>query len=203
MLDHALFAVSAGIAVISTNLDNLAVLLGLILVMEQRRALVGFAVAQTIVLSLAMTVAVGLNQSGLPFWIGYLGLVPLVFGLRGIWRQFRNAETENTESKGAVTLSGDAVSEPLDRQFRGYDPSAGGLGAFLSCCCVGWRCHCGRGSGRSSGMGGTLRQKPWTSRCPFGSDRSIYHGLRRALYSLQLSHRHAVTAPREHFVSHT
>lgn len=103
MLDHALFAVSAGIAVISTNLDNLAVLLGLILVMEQRRAIVGFAVAQTIVLSLAMTVAVGLNQSGLPFWIGYLGLVPLVFGLRGIWLQFRNAETENTESKGAVT----------------------------------------------------------------------------------------------------
>ena len=30
MLDHALFAVSAGIAMISTNLDNLAVLLGLL-----------------------------------------------------------------------------------------------------------------------------------------------------------------------------
>ncbi|NOC44739.1 hypothetical protein [Ruegeria sp. HKCCD7559] len=103
MLDHALFAVSAGIAMISTNLDNLAVLLGLILVMEQRRAIVGFAVAQTIVLSLAMTVAVGLNQSGLPFWIGYLGLVPLVFGLRGIWHQFREADTEGAESKGAVT----------------------------------------------------------------------------------------------------
>ncbi|UUV07544.1 hypothetical protein [Ruegeria sp. YS9] len=88
---------------ISTNLDNLAVLLGLILVMEQRRAIVGFAVAQTIVLSLAMTVAVGLNQSGLPFWIGYLGLVPLVFGLRGIWHQFREADNEGAVSKGAVT----------------------------------------------------------------------------------------------------
>ncbi|WP_050602402.1 hypothetical protein [Ruegeria sp. 6PALISEP08] len=103
MLDHALFAVSAGIAVISTNLDNLAVLLGLILVMEQRRAIIGFAVAQTLVLTLAMTVALGLNQSGIPFWIGYLGIVPLVFGLRGIWKQYRNVEAREAESKGAVT----------------------------------------------------------------------------------------------------
>ncbi|WP_298848374.1 hypothetical protein [uncultured Ruegeria sp.] len=103
MLDHALFAISSGIAMISTNLDNLAVLLGLILVMEQRRAIAGFAVAQAIVLTLAMTVAVGLNQSGLPFWIGYLGIVPLVFGLRGIWQQFRKTENDDAEAKGAVT----------------------------------------------------------------------------------------------------
>ncbi|NOD63277.1 MULTISPECIES: hypothetical protein [unclassified Ruegeria] len=103
MLDHALFAVSAGIAMVSTNLDNLAVLLGLILVMEQRRAILGFAVAQTLVLTLALTVALGLNQSGVPFWIGYLGIVPLAFGLRGIWKQFREEEVEEAEPKGAVT----------------------------------------------------------------------------------------------------
>ncbi|WP_209596198.1 cadmium resistance transporter [Ruegeria sp. HKCCSP351] len=103
MLDHALFAASAGIAMISTNLDNLAVLLGLILVIEQRRAIIGFAVAQTIVLTLAMTVALGVDQSGAPFWIGFLGLVPLVFGLRGIWRQFVGSNSEETEAKGAVT----------------------------------------------------------------------------------------------------
>ncbi len=88
---------------ISTNLDNLAVLLGLILVIEQRRAIIGFAVAQTIVLTLAMTVALGVDQSGAPFWIGFLGLVPLVFGLRGIWRQFVGSNSEETEAKGAVT----------------------------------------------------------------------------------------------------
>ncbi|NOD33917.1 MULTISPECIES: hypothetical protein [unclassified Ruegeria] len=103
MLDHALFAVSAGIAMVSTNLDNLAVLLGLILVMEQRRAIIGFAVAQTLVLTLAMTVALGLNQSGVPFWIGYLGIVPLVFGFRGIWKQYRDAEAQDTDSNAAVT----------------------------------------------------------------------------------------------------
>lgn len=103
MLDHALFAASAGIAMISTNLDNLAVLLGLVLVIEQRRAIIGFAVAQTIVLTMAMTVALGVDQSGAPFWIGFLGLVPLVFGLRGIWRQFVGANSGETEAKGAVT----------------------------------------------------------------------------------------------------
>ncbi|WP_171234315.1 hypothetical protein [Ruegeria sp. HKCCA6837] len=103
MLDHALFAVSAGIAMVSTNLDNLAVLLGLILVMEQRRAIIGFAVAQTLVLTLAMTVALGLNQSGVPFWIGYLGIVPLVFGFRGIWKQYRDAEAQDADSNAAVT----------------------------------------------------------------------------------------------------
>lgn len=103
MLDHTLFAASAGVAMISTNLDNLAVLLGLILVIEQRRAIIGFAVAQTIVLTLAMTVALGVDQSGAPFWIGFLGLVPLAFGLRGIWRQFFGANSEGTELKGAVT----------------------------------------------------------------------------------------------------
>lgn len=103
MFDHLLFAISAGVAMVSTNLDNLAVLLGLILIMEQRRAITGFAIAQAIVLSLAMTVAVGLDQSGIPEWIGYLGLVPLIFGLRGIWQQLRGTEAEDLSSKGAVS----------------------------------------------------------------------------------------------------
>ncbi len=103
MFEHVLFAISAGVAMVSTNLDNLAVLLGLILIMEQRRAIVGFAIAQAIVLSLAMTVAVGLDQSGIPEWIGYLGIVPLIFGLRGIWQQFRGTEADDVSSKGAVS----------------------------------------------------------------------------------------------------
>lgn len=103
MFDHILFSLSAGVAMVSTNLDNLAVLLGLILIMEQRRAIIGFAIAQAIVLSLAMTVAVGLDQSGIPQWIGYLGLVPLLFGLRGIWQQYSGTEAQDIGSRGAVS----------------------------------------------------------------------------------------------------
>lgn len=103
MIDYTLFAFSAGVAMISTNLDNLAVLLGLMLVMEHRRAIAGFALAQVIVLALAMAVASGLSQSGIPSWIGYLGIVPLVLGLRGIWQQFTGTETDEAEPKGAVT----------------------------------------------------------------------------------------------------
>ena len=103
MLEYLLFAVSAGIAMVSTNLDNLAVLLGLMLVMDHRRALVGFAVAQAIVLSLALAVATGLSHSGLPGWIGYLGLIPLALGLRGIWHQLTSSDRPEEESKGAVT----------------------------------------------------------------------------------------------------
>ncbi|WP_420587162.1 hypothetical protein [Ruegeria sp.] len=88
---------------VSTNLDNLAVLLGLMLVMDNRRAVAGFAVAQAIVLALALGVATGLSQTGLPAWIGYLGLIPLVLGLRGIWRQFTTADQAEGEIKGDVT----------------------------------------------------------------------------------------------------
>ncbi len=103
MVEHLLFAISAGVAMVSTNLDNLAVLLGLMLVMDNRRAVAGFAVAQAIVLALALGVATGLSQTGLPAWIGYLGLIPLVLGLRGIWRQFTTADQAEGEIKGDVT----------------------------------------------------------------------------------------------------
>jgi len=103
MLDYVLFAISSGIAVISTNLDNLAVLLGLLIVMDQRRAIAGFAVAQVIVLAAATAIASGLNQSGVPNWIGYLGFVPLVLGVRGIWRQTRADDTQDVPVGGAAT----------------------------------------------------------------------------------------------------
>ncbi len=103
MGEYLLFAVSAGIAMVSTNLDNLAVLLGLMLVMDHKRAVAGFAMAQAIVLSLVFAVAIGVSQSGLPGWIGYLGLIPLALGLRGIWQQFSGAERQADGPKGAVT----------------------------------------------------------------------------------------------------
>ncbi|NVO55187.1 hypothetical protein HW561_05220 [Rhodobacteraceae bacterium B1Z28] len=102
MIEYLLFSVSAGVALISTNLDNLAVLLGLMIAMEQRRAIVGFAIAQVIVLALAIAVANGLSQSGISSWIGYLGVVPLVLGLRGVWLQITATKTQEMSSKSAA-----------------------------------------------------------------------------------------------------
>ncbi len=102
MIDHALFALSAGIAQVSTNLDNLAVLFGLIVVMGRRRPVVGFAVAQTVVLLLAIAVAIGLSHSTYPTTIGYLGVVPLALGVRGIWLQISGRGKTDTQPQGAV-----------------------------------------------------------------------------------------------------
>ncbi|WP_170480462.1 hypothetical protein [Ruegeria arenilitoris] len=102
MLDHILFALSAGIAQISTNLDNLAVLFGLIIVMGRGRPVTGFAVAQAILLALAMGFAVGLSHTGYPAAIGYLGIVPLLLGTRGAWQQIRKREQVETRPQGAV-----------------------------------------------------------------------------------------------------
>lgn len=103
MLEYVLFAVSAGVALVSTNLDNLAVLLGLLLVMDKTRAIAGFACAQILMLVLSMVVAIGVNRNGVPFWIGYLGVVPLVLGLRGIWQQFSGTGASEMGTKSAVT----------------------------------------------------------------------------------------------------
>ncbi len=142
MLDHILFALSAGVAHVSTNLDNLAVLFGLIMVMGRGRPVIGFAVAQVILLTLAMGFAIGLSQSGYPSAIGYLGIVPLLLGVRGVWRQIKGEGQIDTQPQGAVvsvvilflSLSFDsfAVLTPL---FAESSPSyrlAGLIGAALA-----------------------------------------------------------------------
>lgn len=91
MIDHTLFALSAGLAQVMTNLDNLAVLFALVVVMGPLRAVAGYGIAQAVMLSAAMAVAVGVG-SGAPGWAGYLGAVPLVLGLRGVLRQWRGGD---------------------------------------------------------------------------------------------------------------
>nr|WP_321253032.1 hypothetical protein [uncultured Ruegeria sp.] len=144
MIDHALFALSAGIAQVSTNLDNLAVLFGLIVVMGRRRPVVGFAVAQTVVLLLATAVAIGLSHSTYPTTIGYLGVVPLALGVRGIWLQISGRGKTDTQPQGAVisvvflflSLSIDtfAVMTPLLAESSTSYRWAGLFGAATAAC---------------------------------------------------------------------
>lgn len=89
MLDPLLFALSAALAQVATNLDNLAVLLVLLLTVGAGRAVSGFVLSQALMLAAALALAVGTDRA-VPQWAGLLGLVPLTLGLRGLWTQHRS-----------------------------------------------------------------------------------------------------------------
>ena len=87
------FGLSAAVAQVLTNLDNLAALLALSLVIGKWRAIAGYVAAQGVILCLAMVVAVGSDQM-LPADVGWLGMVPLSLGLRGAWQQMQGTGDE-------------------------------------------------------------------------------------------------------------
>lgn len=88
MLDLLGFAVSVGLAHVLTNLDNLAILVGLILTLGQVRATAGFLLAQSIMLGVAFFVSAGL-ETEVPHRVGYLGVVPIVLGVVTLVRRNR------------------------------------------------------------------------------------------------------------------
>ncbi len=88
MLDLVVFAASAFMAQVLTNLDNLAALVALMMVSGPRRTVAGFLLAQILVISAAFFVAVGVDDV-VPHWAGYLGIIPLGLGLFGVYRQFQ------------------------------------------------------------------------------------------------------------------
>ena len=90
------FGLSAAVAQVLTNLDNLAALLALSLVVGKWRAIAGYVAAQAVILCLAMMVAVGSDQM-LPANVGWLGLVPLTLGLRGAWQQLKGNDEEEAQ----------------------------------------------------------------------------------------------------------
>lgn len=93
MLDHLVFAVSAFMAQVLTNLDNLAALLALSMVSGVRRATTGFLLAQVFVIAASFLVAMGVSDV-IPHWAGYLGVIPLSLGLVGAARQFRGIDAD-------------------------------------------------------------------------------------------------------------
>ncbi|WP_170348648.1 cadmium resistance transporter [Ruegeria atlantica] len=144
MLDFVLFGLSAFIAQILTNLDNLAALLALSLVSGAKRAVFGFLLAQGVVISAALLLALGVEDV-VPHWAGYLGLIPLSLGILALIRQRRGTETEthaNLDTGASVimvtllfiSLSMDtfAVLAPLLADSAPTFRTAGVIGAVLA-----------------------------------------------------------------------
>lgn len=105
MLDHVVFAASAFMAQILTNLDNLAALVALMMVSGPRRTVAGFLLAQIMVITAALLLALGVDDV-VPHWAGYLGVIPLSLGVVGVYRQFRGSQSDEAPrlSSGASTL---------------------------------------------------------------------------------------------------
>lgn len=77
------FAISTGSAHILTNIDNLAVLVGVSVTLGFRKALSGFFASQAVLLFVIVIVAESLDGI-LPSWAGYLGIIPIGLGLRDL-----------------------------------------------------------------------------------------------------------------------
>ncbi|MBO9449446.1 cadmium resistance transporter [Tropicibacter sp. R16_0] len=96
-MDLIAFGLSAAVAQVLTNIDNLAALLALSLVIGKWRAIAGYVAAQAVTLTLALAVAVGSEQL-VPSNVGLLGVIPIGLGIRGVWQQFRTTGEEEVEA---------------------------------------------------------------------------------------------------------
>ncbi len=103
MTEYILFALSSGLVLLATNLDNLAVLLGLMLSLPRWVAVVGFWAAQGIVLAAAFVAAAGASDA-FAAWVGYLGALPVALGLWQLWSQWRAPTEEGPVLDGKRSL---------------------------------------------------------------------------------------------------
>ncbi|SHI70182.1 Cadmium resistance protein CadD, predicted permease [Ruegeria lacuscaerulensis ITI-1157] len=144
MLDQVVFAASAFMAQVLTNLDNLMALVALMIVTGPQRAVLGFLLAQGLVIGAAFLLALGVEDA-VPHWAGYLGTIPLALGLFGAVRQIRGANAQDApEVSGSASalvtmllfasLSMDtfAVLAPLLADSTPEYRLAGALGAGLA-----------------------------------------------------------------------
>lgn len=87
LLDELTIAGSAFAAQVLTSLDNMALLAVLVVANGRMRVISGYLLSQAVVLLAALGFGGGadlLSQGR----IGWLGLVPLLLGLRGVWLQY-------------------------------------------------------------------------------------------------------------------
>ncbi len=99
MIELIGITLSAAVAHLATNLDNLAVMVGLILTVGQVRTVSGYLIAQAIMLLAAYAVSEGI-EAELPHQVGYLGLIPIVLGLYALFRRYSSGEAAASEQTG-------------------------------------------------------------------------------------------------------
>jgi len=86
-----LLTLTFALAYVSTNLDNLALLLGFAPTVGVTRVTTAFVSTQALVIVAAF--GAGAAADSLPAaWLGWLGLVPIALGLRELWKNLRTAD---------------------------------------------------------------------------------------------------------------
>lgn len=101
MMDLIGIALSATLAHLATNLDNLAIMVGLMVTIGQFRTVAGYLVAQIIMVGAAFVVSEGV-EAELPNQVGYLGAIPIVLGLYALWqRHLGNGQSDTMEATGS------------------------------------------------------------------------------------------------------
>lgn len=101
-MDAVSFGISAALAHLLTNIDNLAIMAGLLLTSGRGRVVGGYLIAQAIVLGVAVRLGESLGDQ-LPQYTGYLGIIPIAVGIGALWRRVR--VREEAESLAATRVS--------------------------------------------------------------------------------------------------
>jgi cadmium resistance protein CadD (predicted permease) len=101
-------ALSAGLAQILTNLDNLALLFAMLPALGARAAVASYMAAQAIVVTAAFLLAEGLGPLGGGL-AGYIGLFPLGLGLWSLWSRHRRGDAPAAPPMPAGAGAGLAV----------------------------------------------------------------------------------------------
>ena len=98
-----LFGLSAALALILTNLDNLALMVALLARLSRARVLAAWMGAQAVVLLAALIVAAGVG-TGAPAQAGYLGVVPILLGLWELFRRRGDARPRGVSASRLLAL---------------------------------------------------------------------------------------------------
>jgi cadmium resistance protein CadD (predicted permease) len=111
MYELTLIALIVG-TFVSTNVDNLAILVGWLLSgrVEQSHVAAGYALSVTTVIFISAVL--GLSSQVIPVqWIGWLGIVPILLGIYALVSQFRGtADADVPEVSGNAAMFGVAAT---------------------------------------------------------------------------------------------
>lgn len=99
----ALFGLSVAVALILTNLDNLALMVAMLARLSRIKVMLAFAQAQALVLLVSLGVAEGFEM-GAPSQAGWLGIVPVLLGIRELVRRGREGGPQPRKAATLVAL---------------------------------------------------------------------------------------------------